>query len=84
MGKTWEEGRSGERRSGKGAVDIIPPTWRPNPESSGKENEKLRLGGKKKIRRRRRNSKCKRRRKLSIFVKNYDYFSDLEPSIFGK
>lgn len=32
----------------KGAVDIIPPTWRPNPVSSGKENEKLSLGQKKK------------------------------------
>lgn len=25
--------------------DIIPPTWRPNPISSAKENEILRLGG---------------------------------------
>lgn len=25
--------------------DIIPPTWRPNSISSGKENEILRLGG---------------------------------------
>lgn len=30
---------------GRELFDIIPPTWRPNPISSGKENEKLRLGG---------------------------------------